>query len=462
MYTDQISKYLDTQKDNMLKDIARLIAIPSVRGEATKDCPFGEMPAKALNEALDICRECGFEVTNIHNAIGFADMNNKELELGILAHADVVPEGDGWTGDPYKMEFVNGNITGRGTSDDKGPMVAAIYAMKAIKELGIPLSKNVRMIIGSDEECGSGDLPYYFNNYPTPKYSFSPDAEFPLINIEKGRFAPHFFADVPEDANIVSFESGIAVNAVPHLAKAVLKNVCVDKLEDICNKTSQDTGIVISIEADEFVTVTANGKAAHASTPQMGNNALTALIAAISKMELAGSRVAALMEKLTDLFPHGDSAGNGMGVARCDEASGELTMSLDILKYDGNKLEGFIDCRMPVTANEENTVVPAMNTLKNAGFDVAEARIAEPHYVDENLPFVQTLLKTYETHTGLKGECMAIGGGTYVHDIENGVAFGCIMPGVDTHMHGANEFMTFEDLVTSAKIFADVIAEICK
>ena len=153
MYTKQISEYIDSQKDNILRDIARLISIPSVRGQATPDYPFGEMPAKALFEALDICREHGFATTNVHNAIGFADMNDGELELGILAHADVVPEGDGWDSDPYTMTINGDNIIGRGTSDDKGPMIAALYAMKAVKDLNIPLSKNVRLIIGSDEEC---------------------------------------------------------------------------------------------------------------------------------------------------------------------------------------------------------------------------------------------------------------------------------------------------------------------
>lgn len=146
MYTKQISDYIDSQRDNMLRDIARLVSIPSVKGTSTDTCPFGEMPAKALAEALDICRECGLETVNVHNAIGFADINSKPLELGILAHVDVVPEGEGWSSDPYHMEYADGNIIGRGTSDDKGAAVAAIYAMKAIKALDINLKTNARML----------------------------------------------------------------------------------------------------------------------------------------------------------------------------------------------------------------------------------------------------------------------------------------------------------------------------
>ena len=460
MYSKQISDYIESQKDNMLKDIARLIAIPSVRGQATPDYPFGEMPAKALFEFLAIANEHGFKTTNIQNAIGFADLNDGELELGMLAHADVVPEGDGWTWDPYTMTIDGDNIVGRGTSDNKGPMIAALYAMKAVKDLNIPDSKNVRLIVGSDEECGSGDLPYYFNNYESPKYSFSPDAEFPLINIEKGRFAPKFCAEIANDDNIVSIESGIAVNAVPHLAKVELKNVCECKVKSACEKVSASTGVTFDISSGDVVTVIANGKAAHASLPHGGNNALTAMLEMLSSLEL-DSKLAKLLLSLSKLFPHGDYYGKAMGVARSDEMSGDLTMSLDIMKYDGNTLTANIDCRMAVSATQENTVDPTIENLKSAGFDVDPVNVVAPHYVDPELPFVKTLLSVYEKHTGLKGECIAIGGGTYVHDIENGVAFGCIMPDFDTHMHGADEFMPIDDLITSAKIFADAIVQIC-
>lgn len=461
MYTKQISDYIDSQKDNMLRDIARLVNIPSVKGVPTKDCPFGEMPAKALSEALDICEECGLKAVNVDNAIGFADINDKSLELGILAHVDVVPEGDGWLSDPYRMEYKDGNIIGRGTSDDKGAAVAAIYAMKAVKALGIELKTNVRMIIGSDEECGSADLPHYFNNYETPKYSFSPDAEFPLINIEKGRFAPRFEAKVNNEESIIYFDSGIAVNAVPHIALMKLKNMCEIDVNVACKKIENLTGVKFELSNDNnIITVTAYGKAAHASTPEMGNNALTATLALVSELKI-NSEVGKMMIFLSEIYPHGDSKGNAVGIARKDDISGELTMSLDILKFDGNKIFGNIDCRMPVSSTEENTAVPTIAKLQSMGFDVSCTDVVPPHHVDESLPFVKTLLSVYEKHTGLKGECMAIGGGTYVHDIENGVAFGCIMPNTDTHMHGANEFMPFEDLVTSAKIFADAIIGIC-
>ena len=152
MYTEQICKYIDANRENILNDIAALVNIPSTKGVPEEKMPFGKYPAEALNKALEMCRESGFAVKNISNAIGYADMNDLPLELGIFAHMDVVPAGDGWESNPFEMIYKDGCIYGRGVSDDKGPAVAALYAMKAVKDVGIPLKKNVRLILGSDEE----------------------------------------------------------------------------------------------------------------------------------------------------------------------------------------------------------------------------------------------------------------------------------------------------------------------
>ena len=72
----------------------------------------------------------------------------------------------------------------------------------------------------------------------------------------------------------------------------------------------------------------------------------------------------------------------------------------------------------------------------------------------------QKLLKVYEEQTGLKGECLAIGGGTYVHDIEGGVAFGAEFPNQEHNMHGADEFIEIETLSKNSKIFAHSIVEL--
>ena len=465
-HTKQISEYIDNRKNEMLADIARLIAIPSVRGEAEADAPFGKYPKAALKEALSICEKYGFKPKCIENAIGYADMNDGELELGILAHMDVVPAADGWISDPFEMTEKDGIIYGRGVSDDKGPAIAALYAMRAIKECGIKLKKNVRLILGSDEECGSGDLKYYFDNEKAPAYCFSPDAEFPLINTEKGRFAPRFSASVNDGEGIkprvVYFNSGSAVNAVPHFAEMKLFGAEGASVESACEAVTKKTGVTFTVSYEnDTVTVQAKGKAAHASLPTDGCNALTGMLTLINMLALPACEGTKIFEALNKLFPHGECDGSSMGLAMNDSVSGALTLSLNVLKFDGNSFDGYFDSRMPVCADDIDVVSLTREKLSEYGIMITEENRTLSHHVDESLPFIRTLLSSYEKFTGKKGECMAIGGGTYVHEIKNGVAFGCIMPEIDTRMHGANELMPVEDLLISAKIFANAIIEIC-
>ena len=353
MYTEQICKYIDANRENILNDIAALVNIPSTKGAPEEKMPFGKYPAEALNKALEICLKSGFAVKNISNAIGYADMNDLPLELGIFAHMDVVPAGDGWESDPFKMSYKDGYIFGRGVSDDKGPAVAALYAMKAVKDTGIPLKKNVRLILGSDEECGSADLAYYFESEKTPAFSFSPDAEFPLINTEKGRFAPKFSAKTGDEENclprVVFFESGRAVNAVPN--SAVMKIVGISKNEAdeaIKNAPSfPDINFNISFEND-ILTVTACGKAAHASLPEEGANALTAMLSLVNIFKLCECKSTSLLKGLNRLFAHNDWYGFSCGIAQEDNISGKLTVSLDILNFDGETMYGRFYSRTPL------------------------------------------------------------------------------------------------------------------
>ena len=466
-YSDQICNYIDSQRSNILEDIAALVEIPSVKGESADGSPFGKYPALALKKALEMCRKSGFAVKNISNAIGFADMNDLPLELGIFAHADVVAAGSGWNSDPFRLTYKDGVIYGRGVSDDKGPAVAALYAMKAIKELGIPLKKNVRLIIGSDEECGSSDLEYYFNSEPTPLYSFSPDAEFPLINTEKGRFAPEFSAHINDNEEstfprILYFRGGHAANVVPDSATVKIAGADAQSIAEAIRISEQHTQAAFTADyADGIATITAAGKLAHASVPETGNNAVTALLYLLKSIILAHCKSTSLFCSLADMFPHNDTYGRAIGIACEDEISGKLTCSLDMLRFDGKTLTGCFDARTPMCSTKQNTTEPLCRLFDKAGFEIDKLNFSEPHHVSPELPFVKTLLSAYEKYTGQKGECIAIGGGTYVHNIKNGVAFGSIMPGVNTNMHGANESMPFEDIITAAKIYAEVIMLVC-
>lgn len=463
---DKIHLYFSSERENLLSDLGSLVRINSVRGEAGEGAPFGEGPKKALEKMLLISKNYGFSVKNVDGYAGEISYNGGEnADLAILGHLDVVPEGDGWTVPPYEMTERDGKIFGRGTSDDKGPVIAALYAMKCVRELGIELKSDVRLIVGTSEETGGNDIEYYTEKRGMPPMVFTPDSSFPVTNVERGHFSKYFCGDIAPDetdfARVISFDGGFVINAVPNKASAVLHGFALDTVSEIAEKISSDTGIKFEVTSDsENINVLALGTGAHASTPDLGNNPITALVLLIASLK-SSSNTLVPFKALASFFPHGKTHGEGMGVAMKDDVSGELTMTLDILKFDGVHVQGAFDSRVPLCANDENLVNPVKEKLSSLGLTLDSTFITPIHMVDENSEFIKKLLSAYEEISGRKGYCEAIGGGTYVHEIDGGVAFGAIMPEVDTNMHGADEFMPIDDLLTAGEIFAKAIINIC-
>ena len=463
---EELSRWLDAHEREYVEDVKRLVAIRSVRGEAKPGMPYGEGPAAALAEAKKLCEAYGFAVKDYAGHALSADMNSLTPGLDILAHLDVVGEGDGWDTPPYEPTEKDGLLFGRGTSDDKGPAVAALYAMRAFKELGIPLKKNVRLILGTDEESGSEDMAYYYSVEKPAPGTFSPDAAFPVCNVEQGRYAPVFEQSWEEETvlpRVKSFDGGFRINVIPADAEAVIAGLHVDdELRALCDDCCGRMGVrYVLTQEGEDLRVKVTGFGAHASTPEAGNNGITALLTLIFHFPLADCASTRALKALTLFFPHGDGFGEALGIDMYDDVSDDLSLAFTILKMDGKGIHGEFDSRVPVCANDENCRLVAEKKLGEAGFTVT-GKMKAPHYVPEDSAFVQALLKAYEDVTGEEGECFAMGGGTYVHDVEGGVAFGCVFPGREPNMHGANECADVEDLILSGKMFARAIAEICR
>ncbi len=463
----KLESYMDSHEEEMLQDAMALISINSEKMEAKPGKPFGEGTARVFEEAQRILSGHGFPVKNHENYVLAADLNDGARKLDILAHLDVVPAGEGFTvTEPFRPVVKDGKLYGRGSADDKGPAVAALYAMRAVKELGFPVTGSCRLILGADEECGSSDIQYYFEREPHAPMTFSPDADFPLINLEKGGLHITFEAQVPEQPEgirLVSAQAGTKVNVVPGKARAVLSGIGMDVLAELAAGVEKETGTVFTMEQEaDGIHLLVKGEAAHAASPQMGNNALTALLLLLSRIPFSSKELKERLGSLTRLFPHGDWRGAALGVDHEDALSGCLTLSLDLFSFYGNRLSGTFDCRAPLCANEENTGDVIRARLRKAGFLPDDERMFEAHYVPEDSELVQVLLSCYTRVTGKEGKPVAIGGGTYVHHIPNGVAFGCADPEVDNHMHGADEFMVVEQMKKSAVIFALAILELCR
>lgn len=470
MYKKQIEEYFEKNKEQILNDICDQIRIKSDRGEAKENMPYGEGPAKALEAALKLAESMGFKTKNYDNYVGTVDFSDKEKGLDILAHLDVVPAGDEWTvTQPYEPVIKDGKIYGRGSSDDKGPAIVALYALKAVKDMNIPLSKNVRLILGTDEECGSSDIEHYYAVEKEAPMTFSPDAEFPLINIEKGRLATEFTSEYTEDKalpRVIRVNGGVKANVVPDKASAEVEGFTLDVVSDLCKKAEEKTGVRFSVTEDgSVITINAKGKGAHASTPENGDNAITAIIELLTSMPCAKSEGFERLCAVNKLFPHNDHIGAGCGVNMSDELSGSLSMAFTIFEYNTTSLKGTFDSRSPICANDENLTEALRKNMADVkivlGTEESD-KLNPAHHVNSDSEFVRTLLKCYEDYSGQKGECLAIGGGTYVHHLENGVAFGCSMPGTDNNMHGNDEFAVIDELMLSGKIFTQAIIDLCK
>lgn len=468
MNREQIEAYFDAHQEEMVRDILNLVSIRSVEGEALPGKPFGEGPAKALDAALHMAKDHGFtNIKNFDNYVGTITLGAEDdVRLGILAHLDVVPEGKGWTQcEPYQPVVKDGKIYGRGSSDDKGPAVAALYALRCIQELNIPLKHGVRLILGTAEETGSADIAYYFKQESAPPMVFSPDGDYPILNTEKGQLRPDILAHFAQSAalpRIRTVDGGLVLNAVAPEAEAVVEGLDAAAVQPVLAQAAQETGALYEAEnVDGGVRILAKGKNAHASRPEEGNNAITALLAALLKLPLAESEGVAKLRALYSLLPHGETNGESLGIACADEISGELTISLDIFHCTGTEFRASCDSRVPLCGGEERLFGILKEKAESLDLE-AELMLHEPpHHTPEDTLLVQTLKKIYTDYTGREAKCVSMGGGTYVHDIEGGVAFGCEFPEIDTCMHGPDEFVRICDLVISGKMFAQAIADLC-
>lgn len=466
MYRDEIDRYLEERRNEMIEDIMELVRIESVKSEACLGMPFGQNNAEVLDKAAEILKRMHFPVKNYDNYVLTADLNDKQTNLDILAHLDVVPAGDGWTvTEPFEPVIKNGKIYGRGTADDKGPAVAAVYAMRAVKELNIPLAYNVRLILGVDEETGSNDIEYYYEREKHAPMTISPDAQFPLVNIEKGILHGEFQGDGINKRNrkIHIIRSGDAINVIPGRAVALADEPDGDALEAICNNVQRGRGIecILKKTDDMKVFIEINSVSTHASTPQKGENALTALLEVLAAPIFCDYEGYEWISALHDFFPHGDFSGSRLGVDMHDELSGGVEISLTKLSYQDGVIKGGFDSRTPLCATNENLRDVIAEKLRDKGLILGNRPIYAPHYISEKSRFVQTLLDCYEMYSGKRERPLTIGGGSYVHAVPNGIAFGCADQQTDNHMHGPNEFESIDQLMMSAKIYAQAIVRLC-
>ena len=451
-------------KEDLLKDLFGLLSVRSILGtDITEETPFGSGPREALDLILSFGERDGYKTKLVENKAGHIEVGQGEELFGILGHVDVVPvvEAD-WTSHPFKPEIRDGKIFARGSLDDKGPTMAAYYAVKLLDKLGVKWNKRVRVIIGSDEETGFRCVEAYFKHEEQPASGFTPDAMFPLVYAEKARATfDHKLKFVDEDGNynykLVKFNGGQVLNMVIASAKAELVGEVSDIKEKFENFLAQEK-LDGEVTVEDTIKLTLKGKAAHGSTPQYGINGATKLAEFLSTLGLDNNGknfVNYIVEKLAN-----DPFGEKLGIDYSDNEMGEATYNYGILDYDLEKKVGIVstDCRHPMKFD----LVARLNGVKVDNIDIEVTSTKEAHYVPKDDELVTTLMDVYRKHTGdTKNDAFVLGGGTYARCLKKGVAFGLLFPGKEDTMHQANEYLEVEDLLLATAIYAEGIYKLC-
>ncbi|MDY2937725.1 MAG: M20 family metallopeptidase [Fusicatenibacter sp.] len=444
-----IKEEIHALSENLIENLGRLVAVDSQLGTPLEGMPFGEGPAKVLNEGLKIAEELGFRTVNLDNYCGYAEMGEGEEIVGIAGHLDIVPAGGGWTHDPFQLTREGDFVYGRGVTDDKGPVLEALYAMKLLRDSGMKLNKRVRLIMGCNEETGSKCMEHYNKVEEKLSCGFTPDANFPCIHGEKGHMSMMAYS---KNTRIISINGGFVSNAVCDECTAVIpaEDGLKERLELAFSETKLSRYQIT--EDNGRISIYAKGVPAHASTPTLGVNAAGVTFECLEK--------AGFEDDFVRFYnTHIGTACDGQGVGlKFEDEYGELTFCNGIVKTQDGIISCTIDIRVPVTLREAEIRKMCEGKLEDENGRIEIKAIGDPLFFPKESPLVEALYKAYADVTGdTKNEPMVIGGGTYAKSLDNIIAFGPEKTGMDYHIHGADEFLLVSDMEEAVQIYMEAI-----
>ncbi len=480
----------DKNFDELLETLKKLIAIPSVVGDADGDAPFGKHVQAALEFMHEKAKADGFDFLNVDNYGGHIDFCGKSDKIvAMVNHLDVVPAGErsNWVSDPFDMQIRDGKAYGRGTLDNKGPLILCYYAMRALKEAGFEPAKTIRLILGCDEETAWHGMDYYMEHVSADiSAGFSADADFPVIYGEKG--IVHYKIHVPIDnhtdkknddpaspntqtgsaetlPHLVSINGGSVMNAVPDKVTVKISTAeCSNEaLLPLYNSIKKYESYGVSILQDnDLMTIVMPGVTAHAAWPESGTNAVSRICEMLSDVEFDDPAVNEFFAFYEDHIGY-ELHGERMGCALEDEPSGKLTFNISTIESRPDEIVLGCDVRYPVTFTETNVRNGMSAILNPLGYKLETLKHQTALYRSPDDPIVATLMDVYKKNTGdAEAKPIAIGGGTYARAVPNTVAFGPVMPGTEDLCHQPNEFMALEQMRTAGHIFADALYELAK
>lgn len=437
-----MKNWIEQTLRTQIEDLKTLVRIPSVsRGTpAEPGKPFGKVVYEALEAALAIARRLGLKAWDVDGYCGVVEYGEGEEMLGILAHLDVVPEGEGWSVPPYSATEKDGRIIGRGTLDDKSPALSAIYALAAIKECGFRMKRRVRVILGCDEERGSLGVEHYLKVEGQPTMAFTPDAEYPVVNSEMGILQSTY---EKKYASQLRIECGSAANVIPGVIRAELPVKAVP--------VAAPGGFTATFDENR---ITVEGRGGHASMPEFAKNALQAMLLVLVQQPLPKEDKATVLalHALWKLDMHGET----LGIDVTDE-SGRITYSPDVIRFDETGVRFTADCRHPFSAKAEDLLAAWDQAYGAAGFARIGESIKPGHFIPADSELVSTLMNVYNELNGSDAKPLSMGGGTYAREMENAVAFGTVREGEESMCHMPDESISIEDIRFNTNCMAEAI-----
>lgn len=407
--------------NEMIEALQKLVSFQSIAKEEGPEYPYGKEVCGAKEYVLELAKSFGMRAEDVPGKYAYIEIGEGPRLIGILSHLDVVPAGDGWTQDPFGGEIVDGKIYGRGTTDDKGPTIAVLYAMKALKEK-TTLSARIRLILGQTEENGEWrDIEAYTDAEEIPECGFTPDGDFPAIQNELGAMV--FQVQMPQ-SGFLQGEGGTAPNMVP--ARARVKT--------------------------EFGTYEASGKACHGCAPWLGLNGISELMEKVHQAE-PENRFLRMYADLIGKTIYGEK----LGIAAEDE-SGKLTLNVGLFEVRDETATLMVDIRYPAKKNPDEISESLVRQFSSYGASCECVYHVRPLYMPSDSPVLGALLSAYREVTGDDSRPISIGGGTYAKAMPNMVAFGPNFPGHENREHMENEYILVEDFLKLEEIYERALA----
>ncbi|NOU74739.1 Sapep family Mn(2+)-dependent dipeptidase [Paenibacillus sp. LMG 31458] len=451
---NEIRKY----QNAIAAGISELVQIRSIMAAPEPGKPFGAGVDRALQYMLGLAESLGFEVTNVDGYVGHVEYGQGDELAAVLVHLDTVEEGEGWTSPPFGGLIENGKIIGRGASDNKGPAVVALYALKTLMDLGITGNRRLRLIFGTNEESGMKDLDYYFEREQLPDMAFAPDAGYPIFNVEMGNMNV-VFSSKQEAASakpllpLLSLKGGSMLTLIPETCTASLSLAFLTdgQVENLRHSVNLQANLSAAFVADRVLELTAGSELVEGSMTG-SRNAIANMVAFLIAQGLDtnwDNFLRFLHSKIS-----AETDGQSLGIACSDSVSGGLVVYLRTISCDRKRAEALCNIRYPISYDGAGILSTLDHLARMNGIETEQSRHLLPVYVPETHPVIVRLSRAYKKITGEEAAMLRMGAGTYARKLRNnGVAFGAGLPGgVDTRVHQADEFIFIDDMMQHAEI----------